>query len=323
MKEKDYINIIKQTLLSSAGYIGDDTAYISEKDLILTQDTMIEDIHFRQTTTTPYYLGRKAMAVNLSDIAAAGGVPEFALVSLSMPKQIPEGFCKEFYEGINSICEEYKMLVVGGDLTSAEKVTISICVIGSGKGLTPANRRNAKPGDAVVIVGEFGLSRAGLEILEKHLKVSDEIGEKLIQAHINPVPLVKEGRKILERSGAPAMMDASDGLADALWQICEMSGVEMEINFDEIPYDKNINIIAKDEKTLREWVLFGGEDYGLMATVAPEVYGELRQEIAVKKIGTVKPLSNEPFAIIKFSGGEKLKLNSEIFEKSTGYFRHF
>lgn len=143
MKEDIFINIIKQALPESASYIGDDTAYIREKDLILTQDTLIEDIHFRTRTITPYYLGRKSIAVNLSDIAAAGGVPCYVLISLSMPKNIDENFIKEFYKGVNSICKEHNTLVVGGDLTASEKIVISICVIGSGDGLIPANRRNA------------------------------------------------------------------------------------------------------------------------------------------------------------------------------------
>jgi len=323
MKEKDYIGIIKQTLPESAGYIGDDTAYIAEKDLILTQDTLIEDVHFRRSTITAYNLGRKAIAANLSDIAAAGGVPEFALVSLSMSGQVPEGFLREFYEGINSICREYNTLVVGGDLTASEKITISVCVIGSGRGLTPANRRSARAGDVVVAVGEFGSSRAGLEILEKQLTVTDGIGDKFVQAHVNPIPRLQQGRKILGLAGKPAMMDASDGLADALWQICEMSGVEMEIDFGEIPCDKDIYRVAKDEKTVQEWVLFGGEDYALVATVSPEVYEVLKQEIAVKKIGTVKTAADSPFAVVKFPCGKTLRVDARTFEKSEGYFRHF
>ncbi len=144
MREDKFLNIIKEILPESSGYIGDDTAYLSEKDLILTQDTLIEDIHFRTSTINPYYLGRKAVAANLSDIAASGGVPGYILISLSMPKIIDDDFIKQFYKGVDSICKEYNVLVVGGDLTAAQKITVSVCVIGFGKGLIPANRRNSR-----------------------------------------------------------------------------------------------------------------------------------------------------------------------------------
>ena len=142
MKEDLFIDLIKKMLPESSHFIGDDTAYVHKKDLILTQDTLIEDIHFRKSTISPYYLGRKAMAVNLSDIAAAGGEPSYALISLSMPEDIDENFIKEFYRGVNDISSEYGVLVVGGDLTRAFQTTISVCVLGFGNGLIPANRRN-------------------------------------------------------------------------------------------------------------------------------------------------------------------------------------
>ncbi|OGI04674.1 MAG: thiamine-phosphate kinase [Candidatus Melainabacteria bacterium GWF2_37_15] len=323
MKEDIFINIIKESLPESAKYIGDDTAYIPEKDLILTQDTMIEDVHFRTSTITPYFLGRKSIAINLSDIAAAGGVPEYILISLSMPKNIGEDFIKEFYKGVNSICKEYKTLVVGGDLTGAEKITVSVCAVGSGKGLTPANRRSANPGDVVVVTGNCGSSGAGLHILESKAKIPDETSTKFIQSHINPVPRIKEGRKILQTAITPAMMDTSDGLADALYKICLSSNVSMEVDFDEIPYDSDINLIVQNENTVQNLVLFGGEDYELIATIPEKAYEKLKQEIFIKKIGIVKPAENEPFAYINFKTRQKIRLDEEILGSSPGLFKHF
>lgn len=322
MREKIFIEIIKQALPESTGYIGDDTAYVAEKDLLLTQDTLLEDVHFRLNTIPTYYLGRKSIAVNLSDIAAAGGFPDYVLISLSMPKHIEESFVREFYRGVHSICKEHGVLVVGGDLTSAEKINISICAIGSGRGLTPANRRNARPGDVVVVTGNHGSSRAGLHFLEIN-KTAESVKEKFIQAHINPAPRLYEGRKILEVSGSPAMMDTSDGLADALYQICVLSGVAMDVDFDKIPYDKYIYNVAADENTVRNWVLFGGEDYELVATMSEEVYEKLSQEIFIKKIGMVKSSIEEPFACVRFEDGEVLKLDAGCFEKNSSWFKHF
>lgn len=308
----------------SAGYIDDDTAYIPEKDLILTQDTLIEDVHFRLKTTTPHYLGRKSVAVNLSDIAAAGGVPEYVMVSLSMPEYTGESFVREFYKGVNSICEEYNTVVVGGDLTAAEKTCISICATGSGNGLIPASRKNASAGDIVALTGNFGSSRAGLHILEEPSgKIPEKVKAKFIRAHINPVARIKEGRKILRAARTPAMMDASDGLGDALVRVCLLSNVEMEIEFGEIPYDKDIYKVTEDEHTVNDWILFGGEDYELVATMPGEVYEELRKEIFIRKIGTVKPARNGPFANIRFKDGSIFRLDSSSLDEKPGLFRHF
>lgn len=309
MREEQFIDVIKQALPQSAGYIGDDTAYIPEKDLILTQDTLIEGIHFKQETISPYYLGRKSIAVNLSDIAASGGIPKYILISLSMPKNIRETFVKEFYQGVNSICNEYKTLVVGGDLTASGNIMISVCAVGSGNGLNPATRKNSKPGDFVVVTGEFGSSKAGLEALE-----NKETGSKFIQAHINPSPRINEGRKILQAAGNPAMMDASDGLADALYKISEASGVSMDIDFISIPHDDEV----KDD-----WVLFGGEDYELVATVSEQAYEALKKEIFIKKIGTVKEAIVRPHVNVSYESGEVLIIDKHSFGDNPVMFRHF
>lgn len=308
MKEEIFLDIIRRTLPESACYIGDDTAFIPEKDLILTQDTLVEDIHFRLSSITPFYLGRKAIAVNLSDIAASGGVPRYITISLSMPKNTQERFIEDFYSGVRSICKEYDVLVVGGDLTASEKITVSVCVVASGKGLTPAGRKNAKPGDVVTVTGNFGSSRAGLNILEEQPEIRANLRAKFTEAHINPVPRLGQGRRILQAAQAPAMMDASDGLADALYKISQASGVSMEIDFGQIPYDRDILEFA-DFKTLRDWVFFGGEDYELVATMPEQVYEQLREEFFIRKIGLVRE-------------GCGLLVDSKVF-RPEGMFRHF
>ncbi len=328
MKEEKFLNLIKESLPESAGYLGNDTAYISEKDLILTQDTLIEDIHFRTRTISPFYLGRKSIAVNLSDIAASGGIPCHVLISLSMPKNINEKFVKEFYKGVHSICAENKVIVAGGDLTASKAITISVCAIGKTDGLIPANRKNAIPGNAVITTGNFGSSGTGLYLLEEFYKktgfsekITEKIRTKFVNSHINPVARIKEGRKILESAQKPAMMDSSDGLADALYKICAMSNVAMEIDFGQIPHDVDITQVFSDKDMIRQKILFGGEDYELVATVSEEVYKNLKKEIFVKKIGVVKKADDNPFAYVKFNDGKSLKIDSGILD--SGLFRHF
>jgi len=322
MKENMFLEIIKKTLPESACFIGDDTAYIAEKDLILTQDTLIEDVHFRTSTISPYFLGRKSMAVNLSDIAAAGGLPSYALISLSLPENINESFIEEFYKGIHDISSEYGVVVVGGDLTKAFKITISICLIGFGKGIIPASRKNAKIGDFVIVTGSFGSSRAGFEILEKNIDFPEKsVKNDFVMSHINPIPRLEEGRKIIEFCPKAALMDASDGLADALTKLCFFSNVGMQIDFEDIPHNSQIINIAKNESELFKWVLFGGEDYELVGTVLPEEYEKLLNSgILIKKIGIVTESINNSYPYIKFND-KTVKIDENLMRNEI--FSHF
>jgi len=324
MKEDKFINLIKSQLPESSRYIGDDTAFIEERGLILTQDTLVEDVHFRTATISPYDLGIKSIAVNLSDIAAAGGIAEFILVSLSLPENIDEDFVKRFYEGVNYICKKYDVLVVGGDLTRASKITISIAVIGFNVGVKPAKRNLAKVNDIIITVGEFGSSAAGLCILENNITgISNDVSEKFIKAHTNPVPLLQEGREIVKSCETPpALMDASDGLADALYKISLASGVGMEINYDEIPVDENLEMIAdKAGVNPVEWVLYGGEDYGLVGAVSETVYKKLLAgNVSVKAIGRVIKPEDSPEVLIRYND-KIIKINSNTLDSEV--FSHF
>ena len=326
MKENKFIDIIKNSLPDSHTYIGDDTAYISDRDLLLTQDTLIENVHFRTSTISPYDLGIKSIAVNLSDIAASGGEPKYILISLSMPENINEDFISQFYKGVNYISTKNNVLVVGGDLTRASDITVSIAVIGFTNGINPASRSNAKIGDYVIVTGEFGSSRAGLWILEnrkKFINFPKELSEKFIKAHINPIPRLKEGRNIVKCCRPnPCLMDASDGLADALYKICIQSKVSMEINYNNIPIDNDIKNIAEiAEEQYFKWVLYGGEDYELVGTASEECFQHLKKNnIPVKTIGKVISSNNNPAAYIDFNG-TCLKLHSNNLDAEI--FSHF
>ena len=128
MKEIDFLNIISAKLADNT-YLGDDCAYLKEYGLFVTQDTLVEDVHFSLLTTTPKQLGWKTAAVNLSDLAASAALPLFLTVSLSLPENTEKKFVAEFYEGINDICKKYNTAVIGGDLTRSEKVFVSVCAV--------------------------------------------------------------------------------------------------------------------------------------------------------------------------------------------------
>lgn len=260
--EKELIKLIKTTLNSS--YIGDDCAYLKDLGIVISQDSLVEDIHFLRDKISPWQLGWKTASVNISDICASGAQPKYMTVALSIPKEINTKFVKGFYDGLKSACDGVE--IVGGDITAADKIFISATAIGSDKGRNISSRANAQPGQKIVIAGVHGSSAAGLKLL---LEGKSE-PEKLIKAHLEPVAQLEFSRKIATvQTDKYAMMDTSDGLMDALSQISEASGVGIDINFDKIPVDEEI----KSFTNWQELVLFGGEDYGLVATVDTPLEG--------------------------------------------------
>ncbi|MEI7474035.1 MAG: thiamine-phosphate kinase [bacterium] len=319
MKELQFIEIIKKTLPSSCKYIGDDTAFLSDKGIIITQDTLVEDVHFRLTTISPFQLGYKSIAVNLSDIAAGAAIAKYCLISLSLPKNINNAFIEGFYKGVKAICEFFNVDVIGGDITGAEKLTVSITAIGYTEGVQPASRKNAKENDIVFVTGHFGSSAAGLWCLENNYN-----SDKFIKSHLMPMPRLTEARKILEKSKHPlTLMDASDGLADALAKISSMSEVSMEINAIDIPIDSDIKNIAgkANINSYYDWILFGGEDYELVGTMPESLFNELNHnELNIKKIGKVikKELNSTVFVQLN---DKTLEINMETLNQQT--FDHF
>lgn len=275
MKEKEFINIIKTTLNSD--YIGDDCAYLSDLGIVVSQDSLVEDVHFKREFITQFQLGYKSVMVNISDICASGAKPAYLTISLSLPNNIEGDFVKEFYEGVKSACGK-GIKIVGGDITSADKIYISVCAIGDSKGRNISSRKNAKEGYKVVLSGFHGSSCAGLKLLQK----GETEPKKFIKAHLEPKAQVEFGEKIGKNVIQPyAMMDTSDGLMDALSAIANESGILLEVDFDKIPFDKDLEKFDK----WQDMVLFGGEDYGLVAVVPQEFEGGIQIGIAKEGLG--------------------------------------
>lgn len=273
MKEKEFITIIKNTLNSP--YIGDDCAYLKDLGIVVTQDSLVEDIHFSTKFISAFDLGFKAVMVNVSDVVASGAEPKYLTVSLSLPSNVKEDFVEEFYNGCKKACGD-DVQIVGGDITGSEKIYISICAIGKTLGRNISSRKNAKIGQKVIVSGFHGSSSAGLKLLLE----GKNSPEKFIKSHINPVAQVEFGKNISTTVKEPyAMMDTSDGLMDGLSTIANESGVLLDIDFDKIPYDKDI----EQFENWQDLVLFGGEDYQILATVPQNFQGGF--EIGVVKEG--------------------------------------
>lgn len=277
MKEKEFINIIKNTLKSQ--YIGDDCAYLKDLGITISQDTLVEDVHFIRNKISAYQLGYKSAMVNLSDIAASGAEPKYMTVALSLPKSIDNDFIENFYSGLKDACKDVE--IVGGDITSSDKIFISICVLGTANNRKIASRSNAKIGYKIVVSGGHGSSAAGLrEIL------NNEKNGPFINSHIKPEAQIEFSKSISTRINQDyAMMDTSDGLMDALVQIAQASNVCLDVHSDQIPYDKNLEKYS-DYKDL---ILYGGEDYQILACIPNDfevpnsfTIGEVKEGFGVK-----------------------------------------
>ena len=300
MKEKEFINIIKNTLKSD--YIGDDCAYLPDLGIVVTQDSLVEGVHFSLDFATPYQLGWKSAIVNISDVCASGAEPKYLTVALSLPKNIGGDFVEEFYKGLKDACGDVQ--VVGGDITGSDKIFISVTAIGKTEGRKISSRKNAKIGQKIVVSGKHGSSSAGLKLLQDTKIKSDT----LINAHLMPIAQKDFSCLVAtKQKNDYAMMDTSDGLADALSQIAEASGVNLEIDFSKIPYDKELESFENFE----DLILFGGEDYQLVATVDEDVV----KDFIV--IGEVK--SGSGITIIKQNG--QINLSKQDVEKKL--FNHF
>lgn len=276
MREKDLISIIQNTLDSK--YIGDDCACLDDLGIVVTQDSLVENVHFRLDFTTPFQLGYKSVMVNVSDVVSSGAIPKYLTIALSLPKSINSDFVEEFYKGAKFACGN-DIQIVGGDITGADKVFISVCAIGSISGRKISSRKNAKVGYKVVVAGMHGSSAMGLKML-----LNGEKSNKFISAHLEPKAQFEFGDFIGKNIKTDyAMMDTSDGLMDALSTIANDSGVLLDVDFRKIPYDKDLE---KDVKW-KDLVLFGGEDYGIVACIPEDfecggvVIGRVKEGLGV------------------------------------------
>ena len=299
MKELDFLQIISQTL-SRNSHIGDDCAYLRELGIVVTQDSLVEGVHFSREFASPYQIASKAIMVNLSDIFASGAIPKYFTISLSLPKDVDESFVKEFYKACEDASSEYDFEVVGGDLTGSEKIFISICAIGMAKGRRISSRRNAKLGDYVITTGVHGSSAAGLWLLSKTEKVKNEKKDffSLIDSHLAPIPRGRLSQEIATKIDcAYAMMDTSDGLMDALFKIAQASNVQITVEYDKIPYDKEIEEVAKLANVdFNDWIFYGGEDFQLVACIDEENLKKISAPYAV--VGRVESKTEKHFVQI-------------------------
>ena len=255
--------------------IGDDCAVLpvaEDEALLFTADLLNEGVHFLRSATSPRELGGKALAVNLSDIAAMGGRPVATLLSLALPPDAGEAWAEEFMEGYHALSARYGVALAGGDTTrSGQGITINVTAIGRAPLSCIKRRSAARPGDVLFTTGTLGASGAGLrDLLAGRLDTPSAV------EHRNPRPQVEEGLWLGMRQEVHAMMDLSDGLASDLRHILDRSGVGAEVHLEQIPVAE-----GSDLRT----AACGGEDYKLLFTADAEGAGRLETAF-LQRFGT-------------------------------------
>jgi len=244
--------------------IGDDAAAWKSGNPVqlASTDTLVEGVHFDLGMMTWEELGWKALAVNLSDVAAMGGIPNYALLSLALPTQLKVRDVSTFIDSFVHAAAEFEVAIIGGNVTTAPNTVITVTIIGRPKGKTMLERSTASRGDQIAVTGYVGASAAGLEML-KGSAISDPKARGVLrQAHLRPMPRVKEGQILVEQ-GVRTAIDISDGLVADLDHICESSSVNAKLNMEQVPVHP---VVAAHFPNSQELALSGGEDYELIFT---------------------------------------------------------
>lgn len=254
--------------------IGDDCAIFDtpeDRSWLATTDILVENIHFDRSWHPPHLLGRKSIAVNLSDIAAMGGTPHYALVSIAVSDQLDKDWIEKWSAGAAEILQEYGCTIIGGDTVKGPALTINIVILGSGAKDRIIRRSTATEGENIYVSGELGSAAAGLEICRAPVlfqSTAEDALQPLINKHLNPTPRVLLGQVLGASKMVGAMQDISDGIATDLAHICSQSGVGAELDADLLPEAEILGrvsqIINKEPVDLK---ISGGEDYELVFTV--------------------------------------------------------
>lgn len=295
--------------------IGDDSFCFKsgKNNVCITKDMLIEDIHFKRNWATPQEIGRKSIEVNVSDIAAMGDVkPKYAFIGLGLPPKTSEIFIKSLYRGFKKTCDKYKMIIAGGNIVKADKIIISITIVGIGKEKV-VKRMGAGVGDLIGVTNTFGNAGAGITLLYKYgiERKYNKYERFLISKQNNPKARLKEAWKISEY--LTSLTDASDGLYVSVGLLTKDSGKGANVYIDKIPISSNLKRVFTEYKKQLDFALFGAEDYELIFTVP------------VSKAKLLKKLVPQISYIGKINSSKKVKYFYNDKEQKVEYsgYKHF
>ncbi|MGH2376658.1 MAG: thiamine-phosphate kinase [bacterium] len=282
-------------------YLGDDAAVLSVpsgRELLATVDVQVDGVHFLRDLMTAQQIGHRAIAVSVSDIAAMGGTPRYALLSLLLPASTEASWVEALYDGVRGELARWEMTTAGGNISQTSgPLVVDVTVLGDVDPALVLRRSGARPGDALLVTGDLGRAAAGLRLL--HRCGADAGGSgPLVAAYCTPTPRVREGQALAHTRAVRAAMDLSDGLAADLGRLAEESGVGATIDAAALPISSDVRAAAGELGIdALDLALRGGEDFELLVAAAPEAEGTLAAAVAavgtpLSRIGEVRPAAD-------------------------------
>jgi thiamine-monophosphate kinase len=310
--EFDFINSIKKRYRLDK--VGDDCAVLPKNgatDLLITSDMLVESVDFRLEWAGPEQIGHKALAVSLSDIAAMGGMPTFALVSVAVEENLwKTTFLDKFYKGWHKLAAKFGVVLVGGDVSRTQgPLVIDSTVLGEVPKDRAIVRSGARAGDGIFVAGSLGGAAGGLKLLTEGEEICPGPGRELIRKQLQPNPQLAAAKYLLEQGLTTSMIDISDGLSSDLTHICVASGVGAEIDVSRLPVERALRELFTEAEAL-ELAINGGEDLALLFT------GDYRRGAPVRGATRIGTITSHARSIETIDAGVRRK-----FEPS-GY-RHF
>lgn len=276
--------------------IGDDCAWLEPlRAPVVSCDALVEGVHFRRDWTSPFDLGRKTLAVSVSDLASSGARPVAAFLSLCAPPDLELSWLDDFYDGLESLAREFDFSVAGGDTTRSNQLVLSATVIGEllpEAGGQPVLRAGARVGDLVCVTGELGASAAGLAWLLAGKEARTGEHREVLRRHFDPAPRLGAMSALLRanRGAVHAAMDLSDGLGGDAKHIAGRSGVRLRLDARELPVSNATREVARElGLDARQLALGGGEDYELLLCLAPEAFETMKGavDVGLARVGEV------------------------------------
>lgn len=300
--------------------IGDDCGVLpkdSRTDLVITTDLLVEDIDFKLEWTKPEFIGHKALAVSLSDVAAMGAKPVWSMISIGVPEKVwKTDFVEEFYDGYMRLAKKFDVEIVGGDVSKTpDKIVIDSIVAGETEKGKAVLRSGAKAGDLIFVTGKLGGAAIGLKILESGENFEKSKVKKFLLRQLAPNPQTEIGQVIGAENLATSMIDLSDGLSSDLMHICRASKIGAKIFAEKIPIETE-NPNFKFQISNLDFAVHGGEDFELLFTVDPKKYFQAEKEFRKRGFFHIGEITANA-EIIELTSSEK----SEILQPKG--FRHF
>ena len=292
--------------------VGDDCAVLpknSKTDLVITTDLLVEDVDFRLEWTQPNFLGHKALAVSLSDVAAMGAKPVWAMISIGVPKKIwKTDFVEKFYDGYARLAQKFDVEIVGGDVSKTpDKIVIDSIAAGEVKKGKAVLRSGARVGDLIFVTGNLGGAAMGLELLEKGEKHENSKLKKLLSRQLAPNPQTEIGEYIGAKNLATSMIDLSDGLSSDLTHLCRASKVGAKIYADKIPTEGQFSSLKFQTEDKLFYILNGGEDYELLFTINPKKIFPLKNHLEKRQISHIGEITANA-EIIELISDKKIEI---------------